>query len=590
MEATLLSTLDSIRIRSQVEDCLKEIVTDIEISQRLEERLNSFELVQDIQKRLASQQAAIEECYLEKEEKNEKQKALADKLVLEIWALSEEIGSLKATKILHDELVATHDEVLAKLMQAELDLEEAKRGGSGNRMTENAKTDGFVVSECSSQQKAKEKSSDGPAKSETNPLTICDETARPTEPSTQPPKAVVSLVEESTVDTHPQLAELDTKILMNIFCYLDALDILNVAQVNLSMYSRIDTLFGTSHDDTSTIATNETPPRTANMTAPTQTSTLNSTLNNNAGTIAQLPPMPISKTNTPNTASTSAKGIAPVTEGTPFVKEPTPASASASSSVTTGKTNPVGSRTAESADGPLALFSNFMQQHRKSTSSSPTRGLKASNKAYQPMNATMANSMAAKLSDAELNAIILMTERLKQKEALADKLMRENEEIAAKLDGTQAVKHFLINKVRDMELGASYAQENEVKLAHQIASDQEVIAFLDNRVQELERQERITNDEKQKALEKLDRIQEQSEKKSAVMGDMLQYEREKLNENEREWKAAKKLLIKEVKHCRNQIFTLQAERDSFREQNQRLRHGVLTPAGLSSQVSARSYS
>ena len=45
-----------------------------------------------------------------------------------------------------------------------------------------------------------------------------------------------------------------------------------------------------------------------------------------------------------------------------------------------------------------------------------------------------------------------MTERLKLKEALADKLTKENETLAAKLDGTKGVKQFLITKVREMEL------------------------------------------------------------------------------------------------------------------------------------------
>ena len=192
-----------------------------------------------------------------------------------------------------------------------------------------------------------------------------------------------------------------------------------------------------------------------------------------------------------------------------------------------------------------------------------------------PMNAAMANSMAAKLSDAELNAIILMTERLKQKEASAEKLMRENQELAAKLEGTEGVKKFLIAKVRDMEITISKSVENEIKVAQQIASDQEVIAFLDGNVQELERETRKLRQQKQEAEDALERIQQQSMQKASVMGDMLQYEREKLSENEREWKTTKKLLIKEVKCCRAQILALQAERDGYREQNESLQKAVI---------------
>jgi chromosome segregation ATPase len=194
------------------------------------------------------------------------------------------------------------------------------------------------------------------------------------------------------------------------------------------------------------------------------------------------------------------------------------------------------------------------------------------------MNATMANSMAAKLSDAELNAIIVMTERLKQKEALTDKLAKENEALLAKLDGTEGVKQFLINKVRDMEVSLSSLIQNETKVVQQIASDQEVIAFLDGRVQELEHVTQVLQTDKEVAKTELDRIQKQSAQKVTVISDMLQFEREKLADQEREWKMTKKLLVKEVKNCRSQIIALQSERDGYREQSETLRRALLTPS------------
>jgi len=117
--------------------------------------------------------------------------------------------------------------------------------------------------------------------------------------------------------------------------------------------------------------------------------------------------------------------------------------------------------------------------------------------------------------------------------------------------------------------------ENEIKVAQQIASDQEVIAFLDGRVQELEREARVLRKEKQAAVDELKTVQEQAKQKATVMGDMLQFEREKVKDNEREWKATKKLLIKEVKSCRAQILALQAERDGYREQNETLQRALM---------------
>ena len=234
--------------------------------------------------------------------------------------------------------------------------------------------------------------------------------------------------------------------------------------------------------------------------------------------------------------------------------------------------------------GPAGLFAMLqprMPMTLAKAVSSPSRERSNSQHSIdkdgpQPMNAAMANSMAAKLTDGELNAIILMTERLKQKEVLADKLVKENAALAATLDGTQAVKQFLISKVRDMEIVQVRQEENETKVAQQIGSDQEVIAFLDGRVQELEAIVQSLQDAKEKTVTDLARVKTQSEKKAAVMGDMLQFERERGSESEREYKATKKVLVKEVKMNRAQILALQAERDGYREQNEVLRRAVIS--------------
>jgi chromosome segregation ATPase len=195
--------------------------------------------------------------------------------------------------------------------------------------------------------------------------------------------------------------------------------------------------------------------------------------------------------------------------------------------------------------------------------------------------------MGAKLSDAELNAIINMTRRLKDQEALAESLQHSLTETKAKLEASDAVKQFLVTKCRDMEQSLAALQLHDSKVALQIASDQEVISFLDGRVQELESKVTQLQAQLEEATATTRRIQEQSEQKSMVMGDMLQYEREKLQESEREWKATKKLLIKEVKHCRAQVVSLQAERDGYREQNERLKSAVLSSSSsMSSPTSA----
>jgi len=169
-----------------------------------------------------------------------------------------------------------------------------------------------------------------------------------------------------------------------------------------------------------------------------------------------------------------------------------------------------------------------------------------------------------------------MTEKLRQRENEVLALKTQNFELAGKLDGTEAVKDFLISKVREIEAAMTKNRDSEGKLTQQIASDQEVIAFLDGRVQELERNERVLLAEKESLVNEIKKKKDQNAKKITVLSDMLQFEREKLVENEREWKSAKKVLVKEVKSCRTQILALHAERDGLREQNGKLQKAMLS--------------
>ena len=183
--------------------------------------------------------------------------------------------------------------------------------------------------------------------------------------------------------------------------------------------------------------------------------------------------------------------------------------------------------------------------------------------------------MAAKLSAAELAAIISMTEKLSKMEQEINTLRNEKDELQGKLEGTEAVKQFLIGKVRDVEKNLRTFKENEVKVTQQISSDQEVIGFLDARVQVLERESTALAKEKTQAETDLRNLKGSTGQKITVLSDMLKYEKEKLRENESEWKSTKKVLVKEVKSCRAQILALQAERDGYREQNDMLKRAIV---------------
>jgi chromosome segregation ATPase len=184
--------------------------------------------------------------------------------------------------------------------------------------------------------------------------------------------------------------------------------------------------------------------------------------------------------------------------------------------------------------------------------------------------------MAAKLNDSEVAAILSMTDKLHRMDKEVQVLRQEKEELAAKLNGTEYLNQFLTGKVRDVENKLARSRDDEVKVVQQIASDQEVIAFLDSRVQELERQTKTLTKEKSECETELSTTKVQTSKKITMLSDMLKYEREKLKDEEGEWKATKKVLVKEVKSCRAQILALQAERDGLREQNEMLKRAIVS--------------
>lgn len=362
------------------------------------------------------------------------------------------------------------------------------------------------------------------------------------------------------------LETIDMEILMRIFGFLDAYDILNTAQVNISLYSRVDSLFGFGMDNSGqddNVSTTSTLATTQTMAAATATTASVSTM----ATTKSAPP-----------SSTVAKAAAAASKPTEQAANLNPIFGQR---LVGGGRNIFNmlqggaARATDAAGGVAAATAK-----RATSPKGRARGASDANGTNDgvgkpPLSEAMAHSMAAKLNDSEINAIISMTEKLRSKEKQVSLLVKEKQELEGKLNGSDAVKDFLITKVRDMEKIMNKSDETEKKVTQQIASDQEVIAFLDGRVQELERTTRVIQKDKNETQDKLKGVISQNSKKVAVLSDMLQFERQKLKENEREWKTTKKVLVKEVKGCRGQIVALQAERDGFREQNDALRKAVM---------------
>lgn len=192
------------------------------------------------------------------------------------------------------------------------------------------------------------------------------------------------------------------------------------------------------------------------------------------------------------------------------------------------------------------------------------------------MSPAVAQSLASKLQPAELSAIISMRDQLRKKEEELYKADEDVNDLTAQLEGTMTVKETLTEKVKELKKALDSDREVSLKITRQTASDQEVIAFLDERVQDLELSVDRFDKERAKANKSIQKVQDASERQVAVLNDMLAYEKDQKLDQEKAWKSTKKVLVKEVKHCRAQIMALEAERDGIREENDKLKEALMS--------------
>lgn len=547
----LLSTLEELQIRAAVEETVRSMLVDVELALSLEKELLVEEELRHLQRRAVASELALQEARVMKQAEDENRKTLADDLVKELWSLSQELGNLKRWKRENESVIQERDQLAAELLQADEKIAMLRSmtttTGSGALKEHNSKQAPIQVIEPTSDPKLFPETTEDigagtvqeagdiiahqsvphlATRGADREQSKIEEHPSPLETRAKDtPRPVVSLVLEEDGEA-PQLPTLEEHILLQIFAFLDAIEIVHLAQVSIGMYSRVDSLFGIRGEKTD----NEEIPSETQTTAPQQPAQQPAQQPPQA-TIVQLPPIP----------------PAPKPVIVPPEKKPT-----------------VGG-------GLISLFQTNRSAEGKTRGTDPAK---------QPLSAELANSMAAKLSDKEVSAIIGMTEKLNKRNMEVSLLTQQNIELRGKLDGTEAVKAFLADKVREIEQALQKSKDVQTKTTQQIASDQEVIAFLDSRVQELELAERTLIAEKKSISDQLISEQIRNEKKITVLSDMLQYERERAAENERDWKATRKVLIKEVKSCRGHIMALQAEREGLQEQNERLKRAVMSSGAM----------
>jgi len=628
IQTTLWTTWNDLAIRSEVHNCLSDILVDVETTVYLQNEIKHMTSQHALQQSMKHHSATMIESQSERKYRDDTNVQLADEMIVEIMMLSKEYEDLLKWKRDNIHKIDDYDRLLQLQKQHEQEqllwLEEQKDENKKTLMTTTTTAKNDVTSPESSPNDGSSPSDPQvdqvdnnntlvisstideeipeydrkpaaipslPSESIATPAVTSDidpnqESSTPAQddngdgtaaittvdssPSSEAAgaaaaaAAVVTLEEEEEEDKEisPTLVDLDVEILMTIFGFLDAMDILNMAQINATMYNKIDNIFGITEDGQSppqpTTSAAQQPPAPAPAPAP-----------------VPAPQAPASAPLPPTTTTTTA----------PVIPRPGTSSTSSvpSSSVST-PTRPTAaaSAAAAAAQGHVNRLFSMLQPAKATTTASSNKASPSS----PSMTMSAVQTMAEKLNDTEVAAILSMTDKLHRMDKEVQALRQEKETISAQLDGTEAVKQYLISKVREVERTLMQTRDDEMKVAQQIASDQEVIAFLDSRVRELERQTETITKEMSKSQSELSTTKVQTSKKITMLSDMLKYEREKTKEEEGNWKAKKKLLVKEVKKCRAQIVALQAERDGLREQNEMLKRAIMTNSSNNSGAAA----
>lgn len=576
-EEPLLNTIaDNMRIRSEVEETMQSLLTDVELASSLETTLQWEAERAYLAKKAMVHEMALQEMKMVEEEEADKASKMADALVKDLHQVSQELGRLRRwKKSAKEERELERKQWEEQLKQAEEQILTLFK----ERQQQNEQNSTPVSETVENPELSSASKEDLPSSSPSNEIpreSSLEETGTPEEhngeekelqtgaiddainhgetkqlqpkeqdantpslelqaPSTDSIASATAMAATLELDEdQPLLETFEESLLLNIFAYMDALEIVQLAQVNIALYSRVDSLFGISEQSSS----NDAPP-------PKEIQTTSS-YHPPQGTVVSLPPEK-------------------------------PAAAPKSSKPPSGEAK----KASSNSGGIISLFQTNRPKEAPTPQANPNVTSASASSYKSPLSAAMANSMAEKLTDTEINAIISMTEKLNRRNKEVEALSKENIALKGELEGTDAIKGFLVQKVRELETSLSKNQEVEIKTAQQISSDQEVIAFLDSRVQELEKRERTLELEAKTAREDLVRTKVQSDSKITVLSDMLRYERERLAENDSDWKSTKKVLVKEVKLCRAQIMALQAEKNGLTEQVEQLQRVVLPMGGSS---------
>ena len=641
--ASLLTASHDLQVRDEVSTILQSMLSDIETQNTLKSQYNHQTQIQQLQSQLHNCQLELQERRAYQQNSILERQNVGDLFVSELFVLSQTLQELHSWKEQHEVKIQEYDVLKEKLTRAEESIRTFQRSNSlnananmndnmndnmnenTNLTSNNVSTSAVVLNNNSNDNKGtslseiasrKEVSNltisdvptstpdpkeqdvppnnlnplDDTKKEDPVPNNLTSEEPKPTSPK-KSPKSTIKKERTKEKKKEPKkkkkypkasFTALNDLVLLEIFAFLDAVEVIQSAQVNKAFYTKVNTMFGN-------VSSVDTPEDSVVLLEEESDSDSDSDSESSSSSSEEDETSSDDEEEEKEEVKPpSSTSIAPTIVALPPKTNSTASFGSSNSSKTQNQ-----ARAAMISNNPLStMFSNMLQPKPNGTaptnnnvntsptmdtsnsitSSTPSQNNPTTSSASTGLTSNMANSMTSKLSPSELSVIISMTEKI-------SRLSAEKEDLSARLEGTEAVKEFLISKVRDAELALAQKSSESLAITQQTSSDQEVISFLDGRVRELERLYKACTSEKSKAVEEIQTLQKQSMKKTKVIEDMLQFERQQLATQETEWKMTKKVLVKEVKHCRAQIATLTAELDSMYHQKERLKQALLSLNG-----------
>ena len=344
------------------------------------------------------------------------------------------------------------------------------------------------------------------------------------------------------------LADLEDKLLLHIFTFLTTPEVLHSAQVNRSVFKRVDTLFGIDSQVVKESNWDDLAPVPA----------IGVDSSNSKGSAA------IASSNSTNLMNNIINNI----QNNILIQNGQHIFGSIVTNVTAKKEH------RNSFDGNVQISSGGFTAASGSPAGNSTSASIPVLASLSAISSDIADSLSKKLTSVELKAIVSLSDKMKKQQMAIDTLLLEKEDLLARATGAESVRDFLVEKLKNAELAIKAYMGEVSVLKKQASADHEVISFLDIKGQELEA---LHNEMAFKNTQLQSSFDLQSNaflvKEKYLLSQLSEYTK-KCAEYETTYKSQKKVLVKEVKNLRVQVEQLTSERNKYKVQLKTLRDAV----------------